>query len=221
MYLATAQSDPQSSGASPIITILIALAVIGFAVYALVLKPKLQAQEREAMKNAGVLAALSVPGLSLALTKDALIDSSTGSAERHSLVGISGSVEQGGSLNRRFTVTRLALLGPLALGVPKRIDDRALYITIEGPDVVIVRDIDLKKNPNAAVAARSFVARLNQASLPKPEAASQAAVFAPEPTATTGGDLTAKLTELTALRDSGVISDVEFEAKRSQMLDRF
>lgn len=86
-------------------------------------------------------------------------------ARVHPLAGVEAGVEDAGTVSRRFTVTRMATLGVAASALPKRIDDREVYLTIEGPATVIVRSVGLKKNPNASGAAREFAARVNQSAI--------------------------------------------------------
>jgi len=91
------------------------------------------------------------------LTQDALLVGET----KYPLAGLHATVEDSGSVNRRLTLTRLATLGVAAVAIPKKLDDRDVYITIEGPGVAVVRVMHVKKVPNAGGIARQFAARLN------------------------------------------------------------
>lgn len=110
----------------------------------------------------GVVAALPVPGGSLRLTTTELIEGYGDTARRHPLAGLTASVEDSGTVNRRLTATRLVALGPLALAAPKKLDDRELYVSIQGPGVAIVKAIPLKNAPRVGQQARAFVMQLNQ-----------------------------------------------------------
>ncbi|NYF16503.1 hypothetical protein HDC37_001328 [Microbacterium sp. AK009] len=177
-------------------------------------------------------------GYSLRLTREALIEEQGGSQlQRHRLAGLVAKVEEGGTVNRRFTVTRIATLGVLAAGVPKRIDDRELFLTIEGPETVIVRAIPVKGHAAITATAREFVAKVNQAS----GAASVAqgpswqdsvranlarhasAPAAPSPTTPDDdSDVTVtKIRQLAKLREEGLITAEEFDAKKADLLERY
>lgn len=224
MIYLPAVSEPMAaasnSSGSPIVTIGIVLGLIG-AVVIFVLSNRAAKAQREADAAAGVLATLSIPGAPLLrLTSDALLEGRE-DEKRHALAGLVGRVEEGGSVNRRFTVTRIAVLGVLAAGVPKRVDDRELYLTIEGPDTVIVHAIQVKNNKTLPGDARRFVARLNQLSGANstPARVQEAAPAAPSPSAP--DQLAAKLEELSKLLAAGVITDGEYQAKRADLISRF
>ncbi|WP_433586359.1 SHOCT domain-containing protein [Microbacterium hydrocarbonoxydans] len=188
--------------------------LIGFAVRQVIRQGKADASE-------GVLNTLEIPGgLTLRLTKTELIEG-YGDGKRHPVAGLVASVEEGGSVNRRFTVTRIVALGVLAAGVPKKIDDRTLYLTIEGPQTVIVHEIPVKKSPQIGASARTFAAALNQ--LSKAAApASSVAVAAPVKSAEPVEEgLSAKLRELARLRDEGLLTDDEFAEKKAALLAQF
>jgi hypothetical protein len=58
----------------------------------------------------------------------------------------------------------MATLGPLSLAAPKKLDDRELYLMIEGPATTIVRQVAVKKSPQIGKRAREFAMRVNQLS---------------------------------------------------------
>ena len=221
METAARESSSSSAGSTVglIIGLLAAAVVVFFGVRTAMVR-------READSSAGVLATLDIPGdTTLRLTEDSLLEGYGESPNRHALVGLVGRVEEGGSVNRRFTVTRIAVLGVLAAGLPKRIDDRELYLTIEGPNTVIVHAIPLKKSKELPGNARRFVAKLNQLSASKAPAvaAPTRPTPTPEPAAVTStdGGLANKLEELSRLRASGLITDEEFASKRAELISRF
>lgn len=191
----------------------VAAVVIGFAVRQMM-------RERNADTAAGVVCTLDIPGgQTLRLTETELIEGYD-NEKRHPVAGLVARVEEGGSLNRRFTVTRIVALGVLAAGLPKKIDDRTLYLTIEGPQTVIVHEIPLKKSPEIGATARKFAAMLNQLSksTATPVPTTTAPVAADEP----GVDgLRAKIHELARLRDEGLLTDEEFDQKKAALLEQF
>lgn len=77
--------------------------------------------------------------------------------EGGSLAGSRATVETSGEIESRFTVTRLAMFGPFALGMKKKRDKRQLFLTVEGEDFAFMVSIDPKKEAEA----RQFAARLN------------------------------------------------------------
>jgi hypothetical protein len=75
------------------------------------------------------------------------------------LTGARAAVESVGQINSRFTVTRLALVGPFALALKKSKDKRELYLTIEGDGYAAALPID----PEKSKIAHSFVGQFNNA----------------------------------------------------------
>lgn len=112
----------------------------------------------------GVIATLALPDGALRLTRTELIEGWGDTALRHPIANLNASVEDSGTVNRRLTVTRIAALGPLALALPKKLDDRELYLMVEGPDTVILRQVAVRKSPAIGKQAREFAMRLNQLS---------------------------------------------------------
>lgn len=220
--------DNVVSGIVGVIVVIAVVAALGFGIW---LK-RLQGGANDAE---GVIATLQIPdGAMLRLTQTELIEGFSG--ERHRLSGLVARVEEGGTVNRRFTVTRIMALGVLAAGVPKKIDDRTIYLTIEGPTTIIVHAIPVKKDPQIVVTARTFAAKINNlskaTSMPAPVATSGSAArpatdSAPAALPSREGSpnriegLMAKLRELEQLRASGLISDDEYAAKRVSMLEQF
>ncbi|WP_157494279.1 hypothetical protein [Kutzneria sp. 744] len=131
-----------------VVIIMIAVFAIGIAY---------QVSVSNAKKAAGVIASFA----NLNLTETELIEGLGDAARRHSLAGLTARVEDSGTLNRRITATRLAVMGPFALAAKKKQDDREVYLTVEGPDVAILRTVQMKNKPTAGTDAREFAARLN------------------------------------------------------------
>lgn len=131
-----------------VIILMVVIFVIGVAY---------QVSMANAKKAAGVIA--SFGGLNLTATE--LIDGLGDAAPRYPLAGLTARVEDSGTLNRRITATRLVTIGVFALAAKKKQDDREVYLTIEGPDVAILRTVQFKKTPSAGTQAREFAAQLN------------------------------------------------------------
>ena len=79
----------------------------------------------------------------------------------HDLAGATARVETTGEIERRVTAARLVGMGVLAFAAKKRRDDRALYLSVEGPHVSVVREYNAKQVDETAL--RQFAADINQA----------------------------------------------------------
>lgn len=87
--------------------------------------------------------------------------------EQQALAGVTATVETAGQIRRRFTATRLAAgtvaLGPIGfvLGAMarKKVDDRELYLLIDGPHYAWSVAVD----PAMGAQAREFAARIHTA----------------------------------------------------------
>ena len=142
--------------------------VIAIIVVVIVIQVKGNARMRTKNAEDHVIGALRAPGVSLAwaprFTSTELIEGYFDGAARHPLVGLTARVEDSGTLNRRITATRLVALGVFALAVPKKQDDREVYLTIEGPSTAILHTISLKKGSTITGAVvRKFAMELNAA----------------------------------------------------------
>lgn len=74
------------------------------------------------------------------------------------LVGATARIENAGDIQRRVTVSRVLLTGGVGLFLKKKVDNRELYLTIEGDGYSIVRALDPKKD---GTTSREFAARVN------------------------------------------------------------
>jgi hypothetical protein len=134
-----------------------AIVVVIIMVAVFVIAVAYQVSVAKAKKAAGVIASFA----NLNLTKTELIEGLGDTAPRHPLAGLTARVEDSGTLNRRITATRLVAMGPFALAAKKKQDDREAFLTVEGPDVAIVRTVQMKNKPSAGSEARAFAAKLN------------------------------------------------------------
>lgn len=123
------------------------------------------------------------------------------------IAGARATVDTAGELSRRITVSRLALTGLFALGWQKKVDTRELYLLVEGDGWAIAVPVD----PDQGAKARAFAARIN--------AAASAARPADEP-ARSAVDIPDQIRKLGELRASGLLTGDEFEAKKSDLLER-
>lgn len=76
------------------------------------------------------------------------------------LRGAHARVETAGQVTSRVSATRLVALGPLGLLARKKVDNRELYLTIEGDGFFIVQQLDAATD---GLSARQFAARINTA----------------------------------------------------------
>jgi len=155
--------------------------------------------EKAEAKRAAVIARGDAKGRKFAgiLLKDGHVTSRHGGGP---VAGAHARVDTAGDLSSRITASRLILTGPLALGLRKKKDTRELYLIIEGRGWAISESVP----PYQGKQAREFAAKIN----------GQATTAAP-----TGDPLT-QLRELGELRDAGVVTTEEFEAKKAALLER-
>jgi hypothetical protein len=111
-------------------------------------------------------------------------------------------VETEGQLASRITVTRLVTLGVFALGARKKVDNRELYITVEGAGFQLV----VKVAPTFGALARQFAAAYNTRS---------GAMAGHEAAALGSAD---ELERLAKLHADGALDDVEFAAAKARLL---
>jgi hypothetical protein len=127
-------------------------------------------------------------------------------AECRPIVGTSASVEETGTISSRSTLTRS--LVPGMHGWQKKTDNRKGYVVIEGPDfqwqIEYLPQLDLG-------GARKFVTAVNTA-------ARSAAGPAATPATAPAPDPLDQLRKLAELRDAGIVTNEEFDAKKAQLL---
>jgi hypothetical protein len=61
--------------------------------------------------------------------------------------GVGITVQSGGTVNRRTTFTRAAVMGPFAVFAPKKLNDRDLSVVVDGPDFQWSIQADPKYGP--------------------------------------------------------------------------
>lgn len=88
-------------------------------------------------------------------------------------------------------------------------DTRQWFLTIEGPKVAI--EVGIENYVNTAAAVRRFAERVNELAGRLPAGATEEAA---------AEEIPDQLRRLAELRDSGVLTDEEFEAKKAQLLER-
>ena len=130
------------------------------------------------------------------------------------IAGCRAMVETEGQVRARFTATRIATLGVFGLK-KKKIDERELYLTVEGNGFAFVAEI----KPKYGGEARKIAAKINAlgqvpASVLADAAPVQAASVEAAPVASTADEI-AKLAQLHA---SGVLTDDEFSAAKARLL---
>ncbi|MGN6200035.1 hypothetical protein [Humibacter sp.] len=141
--------------------------VIVFVIVAIVVVFAVRTIMRRNAQNAAdqVIASFQFNEGALRLTESEIIEGYGEDATRHPVAGLTATVEDSGSVNRRLTATRMLLLGPFSLAAPKKLDDRELFLTIEGPATGILRSVTLKdKSAATGAAVRRFAMAINTAS---------------------------------------------------------
>ena len=115
-------------------------------------------QARIKARKDPVIAILSGEGMldQMILHKTCIIHTQSSDGPK-SLDGVVARIEEGRELESRLTLTRLALLGVLALAAPKRKGGER-FVTIEGPDFIWCMEVKRKKAGDAV----RFVAKVNQ-----------------------------------------------------------
>jgi hypothetical protein len=146
--------------------------------------------------------------------------------KQYPLSGTNASVETAGEINKRSTVTRYVVLGPLAgIAFKKSKDNRELYLTVEGEGFAFVVNLD----PEKGLEARKFAAKINAAGM-------QAKAVAPQQsTPTIGPGLTGQegpglavssdrdglvegLERLHRLFESGALNIEEYELAKLRLI---
>jgi hypothetical protein len=125
------------------------------------------------------------------------------------LAGARATVDAAGQLTARITATRLVLTGPLALGLRKKVDRRELYLIVEGVGWAISAAVD----PDQGARARAFAARINAAG-------SVGAIAEPTKDPAAAIDIPDQIRRLGELRDAGLLTEDEFAAKKTELLER-
>ena len=127
-------------------------------------------------------------------------------------------VETSGQIRGRVTATRVALLGVFAVAAQKKVDDRQLFLTIEGDGFQCVVQV----HPDESAAAREFAARYNTMAARGADGdgrpVAKASVRDAAPAAAPTASLVDQLSQLASLRDAGALSDEEFTAAKAQLL---
>lgn len=113
-------------------------------------------------------------------------------------------VETEGQLTARVTVTRLVAFGFLAFGARKKVDQRVLYLTVEGDGFQLV----VRLNPTKGTLARQFAAAYNTRS--------GALTQTPAPTGVPG--IASELESLAKLHADEALTDEEYATAKARLL---
>lgn len=125
-------------------------------------------------------------------------------AECRPVAGVSASTEQDGAVSARSTLTRSMVPG--MHGWQKKTDSRRGFLVIDGPD--FQWQVAFTPQFNQGAGARKFAAAVTTAGRQAAPAASAAG--APDPLD--------QLRKLAELRDAGIVTAEEFEAKKAALL---
>jgi hypothetical protein len=124
---------------------------------------------------------------------------------------VSMEVDGAKTIDRRITATRLVTLGVFALAAQKKKTQNAAFLTIKTTDGQEgVFDLDTPY-PEAQKYVIKFTAKYGK----RP---AETRVVIQESQATGNDDLLTKLARLGELRDSGVLTDEEFEGQKAKLL---
>jgi len=125
--------------------------------------------------------------------------------ESHPIAGVSAKIEETGGVSSRSTLTRSAVPG--MHGWQKQTDNRNGYVVIDGPDF----QWQLEYLPQMDMGgARKFMTALNTAG--------RVAAIADAPVTTEViPDSLDQLRKLAELRDAGIVTAEEFEAKKAKL----
>jgi hypothetical protein len=142
------------------------------------------------------------------------------------IAGASARVETAGQISSRISASRVAILGPFALLARKKVDQRELYLTVEGTGFSIVEKLDPKYDGEAA---RRFAARINAAASANSVRVQQVAPSQPPAPPIASPPVSAalplrppsvadELMKLAELRNNGILTVDEFEAEKAKLL---
>ncbi len=118
-------------------------------------------------------------------------------------------VEGKSEVNRRVTVTRLLAVGIFAFALKKKSTDKEAYITIEladGQEVIFFVDNKAPMELKAKLA--KVISQVKQAGV----AGQTQATTQPQ------GSVADELTKLASLKEQGILTQTEFDAKKKQLL---
>jgi hypothetical protein len=135
-------------------------------------------------------------------------------SESFKLAGARATVDTAGAIDKRVTATRLILTGPLAFGLRKKKDSRELFLLVEGPGFGFVEALD----PKQGAPARAFAAKLNGAA--GASAVTSPPSFTPAPPSKPEASIPDQIRQLGELRDQGLLTTEEFDAKKTELLSR-
>lgn len=138
-----------------------------------------------------------------------------------SLAGAIAEVSTEGHLQQRLTLTRMFLLGPIALAAPKQTGNQKFVLHISGEDYDI-QYIPSGKTPSYNQLAKVAQFINNQSRKLKPMLTEEPSVAPTVLVSSTPrkaeATLAEQLRQLAALRDDGILTEDEFTAKKTQLL---
>ncbi|GAA1968417.1 hypothetical protein [Microbacterium deminutum] len=163
--------------------VVLAIVLVIFLVSFVVTMIRIVRQHKAANVSDGVIATLSTWKVTLRLTSTSLIEGYENGLV-HPLAGLRASIDDSDTVNRRLTVGRAGAIGMTTSALPERVDDRDLYLIVEGPTTFLVCAVARKNNRTVVASARGFAALINQSAIAlaaadRPTAASQSSQAAP------------------------------------------
>lgn len=119
------------------------------------------------------------------------------------------AIEGKDDVNRRVTVTRLLAVGIFAFALKKKNKDKEAYLTIElsdGQEAIFF--IDKKSPMELRTKLAQVISQVKQAGVSSQAQANQ----------TGSGSIADELTKLASLKEQGILTQAEFDKKKSELL---
>lgn len=126
-----------------------------------------------------------------------------------SIIGVEAEVLTQGQLTQRLTVTRMVTLGIFALAAPKKSGNQELLLSVTAPVFGFTYAMPGIESLRLKMINQFADAINNQSKKVTPTAGPELV-----------GDAIDQISRLAELRDRGLITDGEYQAKRSELLDR-
>lgn len=133
-----------------------------------------------------------------------------GGSDSVALPGAQVEVNATGQLSKHFSMGGELMFG--ALGATKKTDTRKLFLVVQGTDNGFVLPLPVQV-PGIERSAMEFAVKANAI-------ARQGASAMPEPHGAARSDVPDQIRKVSELHDQGILSDAEFESKKTDLLAR-
>ena len=136
--------------------------------------------------------------------------------ESVALAGAYADVDSAGQLKKRITASRLHITGALALGLRKEKNSREVFLAVQGRDGSFLGELDPKRQADA----RRFALTVNTESAQLAASETAGDPTPPSEAPPAQHEAVEQIRRLAGLRDRGLITDEELEARTSEIRDR-